>query len=214
MMRSSDLVAVLTGSTLIAVYLLAALLGGPAVRCGEPPIPANAASAAALPAPAAAAPGPAPWVRAGKPVPAEVLYNEQNPAPAPAAPVKERSWFNKLLFPTVMCPYCGRRVPTTKGSYWFLLVGFVGQMFFSGRFLVQWLAAEKARAPVIPEAFWWLSIFGSLLLLAYAISIMAWPIILGQTPNCFIYGRNLYFEKKNQAERARATPGSETERNE
>ena len=106
-------------------------------------------------------------------------------------------WHEKVLFPTVTCPYCGRRVPTWKGSYIFLVIGFIGQAAFSGRFLVQWLAMEKARASVIPVAFWWLSIVGSVLLLAYAISIRAWPIILGQTPSVFVYSRNLYFIRKN-----------------
>jgi len=116
------------------------------------------------------------------------------------------AWYERVLFPGVTCPHCGRRVPTRKGSYVFLLVGFVGQAAFSARFLIQWLASEKAKASVIPVAFWWFSIVGSLLLLAYAVSIVAWPIILGQTPNVFIYSRNLYFirKKRRKGEEPRA----------
>jgi len=152
---------------------------------------------------------PLPWVKAHQQVPAAALFNEENPAPPYKA--KLRSWHNRLLFPTVLCPYCGRRVPTQKGSYFWLLIGFIGQIGFTGRFFVQWVASEKARASVIPESFWWMSILGSAFLLIYSISILAWPIILGQTPNIFIYTRNLYFihkAKKKSAESNGAAPQS------
>ena len=52
---------------------------------------------------------------------------------------------------------------------WWVLLGFVAQAFFTMRFLVQWLASEKAGKSVIPLAFWWFSIGGGLLLLVYAL---------------------------------------------
>ncbi|MBN2711622.1 MAG: lipid-A-disaccharide synthase N-terminal domain-containing protein [Planctomycetes bacterium] len=103
-------------------------------------------------------------------------------------------------------------MPTNKGSYIFLIIGFLGQIGFTCRFLVQWIASEKARESIIPESFWWLSIVGSILLLIYSISILAWPIILGQTPNVFIYSRNLYFihmKKKNALNAAETKDGGE-----
>ena len=50
-----------------------------------------------------------------------------------------------------------------------ILLGFVAQFFFSMRFLVQWVASEKAKRSVVPIAFWFFSLFGGGLLLIYAI---------------------------------------------
>jgi lipid-A-disaccharide synthase-like uncharacterized protein len=50
---------------------------------------------------------------------------------------------------------------------WWVLLGFIAQAFFTMRFLVQWLASEKAGKSVIPMAFWWFSIGGGLLLFVY-----------------------------------------------
>ena len=50
-----------------------------------------------------------------------------------------------------------------------LAIGFAGQLLFTSRFLVQWIASEKRRQSIVPTAFWWLSLGGASLLLAYAI---------------------------------------------
>ena len=78
----------------------------------------------------------------------------------------------------------------------FLVIGFIGQAFFSMRFLVQWIASEKQGKSVIPLSFWIFSILGSSLLLIYAIYRKDPVFILGQAPNLFIYSRNLYLIKK------------------
>ncbi len=75
-------------------------------------------------------------------------------------------------------------------TFW-LLVGFIGQVFFTARFLVQWCVSEKKRASVVPNAFWWLSLLGGAALLAYAISRRDPVIISGQTMGLFVYTRNL-----------------------
>ena len=80
-----------------------------------------------------------------------------------------------------------------------LIIGFAGQAAFSARFLVQWLASERARKSVIPVAFWYLSIIGSLTLLAYAISRRDPVFILGQSMGVFIYGRNLVLIRREEA---------------
>lgn len=72
-----------------------------------------------------------------------------------------------------------------------LVVGFVGQAFFSGRFLVQWIASERKKASVVPVAFWWLSVAGGALLLVYAIHRGDPVFILGQACGLAVYGRNL-----------------------
>jgi len=49
------------------------------------------------------------------------------------------------------------------------VVGWLGNLVFFARFFVQWYATEKLKRVVVPTAFWWLSLAGSLLLLAYAL---------------------------------------------
>ena len=53
---------------------------------------------------------------------------------------------------------------------WWVLLGFVAQAFFTMRFVVQWIASERAGKSVIPLAFWWCSIGGGLLLFVYALT--------------------------------------------
>jgi lipid-A-disaccharide synthase-like uncharacterized protein len=71
------------------------------------------------------------------------------------------------------------------------MIGFVGQAFFTARFLVQWIASEKAGRSVIPVAFWFFSIGGGLILFAYALYRRDPVFILGQALGTFIYVRNL-----------------------
>ncbi|HUT56827.1 MAG TPA: lipid-A-disaccharide synthase N-terminal domain-containing protein [Phycisphaerae bacterium] len=71
------------------------------------------------------------------------------------------------------------------------VLGFVAQAFFAGRFLVQWIASERAGRSVIPVVFWYLSLAGSAGLLVYAI-VRADPVfILAYLFNGFVYIRNL-----------------------
>ena len=72
-----------------------------------------------------------------------------------------------------------------------IVIGFAGQSLFFARFLIQWLASEKAKRSVVPTAFWYFSISGSLVLLAYALHRADPVFILGQSLGCFIYLRNL-----------------------
>jgi lipid-A-disaccharide synthase-like uncharacterized protein len=72
-------------------------------------------------------------------------------------------------------------------------IGLSAQLLFSMRFLVQWIATEKARASIIPEAFWYFSFFGGVMLLAYACYRVDPVFIIGQATGLVIYTRNLYF---------------------
>jgi lipid-A-disaccharide synthase-like uncharacterized protein len=47
------------------------------------------------------------------------------------------------------------------------VIGYVGTFMFGGRWLVQFLASRRAGKPVIPRVFWYMSIVGSLMTLAY-----------------------------------------------
>jgi lipid-A-disaccharide synthase-like uncharacterized protein len=76
---------------------------------------------------------------------------------------------------------------------WWVMLGFVAQAFFTMRFLVQWIASERAGRSVIPIAFWWCSIGGGLLLLIYALYRRDPVFIAGQAFSFFVYSRNLYF---------------------
>jgi len=88
--------------------------------------------------------------------------------------------------------------------FW-LAVGFIGQVFFTARFLVQWWVSEKKQDSVVPIAFWWLSLVGGVTLLAYAISRRDPVIISGQAMGVFVYLRNLMLAGKGKAERVRNT---------
>jgi lipid-A-disaccharide synthase-like uncharacterized protein len=84
-----------------------------------------------------------------------------------------------------------------------LAIGFGGQAMFAARFLVQWLVSEKKRESVIPKAFWYLSIGGGAVLLAYAIHQRDPVFILGQSTGVFIYARNLMLlSRQRRAEAA------------
>lgn len=80
-----------------------------------------------------------------------------------------------------------------------ILVGFFGQALFGSRFLVQWIASERARASVIPIVFWWLSLAGGATLLAYAIWRKDPVFIFGQGLGLMIYARNLMLIHKHKA---------------
>ena len=73
------------------------------------------------------------------------------------------------------------------------LIGFLGQALFMMRFIYQWIASERARASVMPEAFWYFSLGGGLIVFAYAVHQQDIVFILGQGLGVFIYLRNIYF---------------------
>jgi lipid-A-disaccharide synthase-like uncharacterized protein len=80
----------------------------------------------------------------------------------------------------------------SKFDGWVVL-GFVAQGFFTMRFLVQWIASERARRSVIPVAFWFFSMGGGTLLLVYALYRRDPVFIAGQALGLVVYLRNLYF---------------------
>ena len=82
----------------------------------------------------------------------------------------------------------------------FLAIGFLGQGLFASRFIVQWIYSEKKGESYIPVVFWYLSIFGGIGLLTYALFRKDPVIIIGQLFGIFIYLRNLIliYKKKNE----------------
>src|SRR5260221_11413875 len=87
---------------------------------------------------------------------------------------------------------------------WWVIFGIVAHVMFTGRFLVQWIASEKEGRSVIPIAFWFFSIAGGLMLLAYAIYRRDPVFILGQAFGVFVYMRNLYLIMQEHERRSRA----------
>lgn len=73
-----------------------------------------------------------------------------------------------------------------------VVVGFAAQALFTMRFLVQWLASERAGRSVVPVTFWFFSVIGGALLLVYAISRHDPVFIAGQAAGLLIYARNLW----------------------
>lgn len=86
-----------------------------------------------------------------------------------------------------------------------LTVGFLAQMMFAMRFLVQWVYTERARRSVVPEAFWYFSLIGGLMLLVYAVYRVDPVFILGQAMGLVVYVRNLYFIRHHKRQE-RALP--------
>ena len=75
-------------------------------------------------------------------------------------------------------------------THW-LIIGFIGQVAFGARFVIQWVVSEKKGESTIPLAFWYCSIAGSIILLTYAIYREDPVFILGQSLGSVIYIRNL-----------------------
>jgi lipid-A-disaccharide synthase-like uncharacterized protein len=80
---------------------------------------------------------------------------------------------------------------------WWVLLGYLAQIMFTMRFVVQWIASERAGRMVMPIAFWFFSIGGGVLLFGYALYIRDPVFILGQGFGVFVYARNLYFELRD-----------------
>lgn len=73
-----------------------------------------------------------------------------------------------------------------------VILGFLAQAMFSARFLIQWIASERAGRSVVPIAFWFFSVAGGAMLFAYAIWRQDPVFIVGQGAGLFIYARNLW----------------------
>ena len=77
-----------------------------------------------------------------------------------------------------------------------LFIGFVAQLCFFSRFLVQWIVSERQGQSVIPISFWYLSIIGALGLLSYSLYRKDPVFITGQTMGLFVYARNLFLIRR------------------
>jgi lipid-A-disaccharide synthase-like uncharacterized protein len=79
----------------------------------------------------------------------------------------------------------------TWTEFTWVMVGLTGQLLFTARFLVQWLASEREKRSIIPIAFWYFSLGGGVVLLTYALYRADPVFVLGQSMGLIIYIRNL-----------------------
>jgi lipid-A-disaccharide synthase-like uncharacterized protein len=84
----------------------------------------------------------------------------------------------------------------TQATLW-LGVGFLGQLLFTARFVVQWITSERRGKSVIPLSFWWLSIAGGATLFIYALWRQDPVFIFGQGMGFVVYLRNLILIRRN-----------------
>jgi len=101
-------------------------------------------------------------------------------------------------FVTDFLQHLSVQYPKFQLDFW-LIFGFIGQAMFTMRFIVQWIASEKRKESVIPVAFWYFSLGGGLILLAYAFRQMDPVFIAAYLLNPIIYSRNLYFIYKKRS---------------
>lgn len=89
-------------------------------------------------------------------------------------------------------------------EFTWVMVGLGGQLLFTARFLVQWIASEVEKRSVIPIAFWYFSLAGGMVLFSYALYRGDPVFILGQSMGLVIYSRNLWLIHAEQHRNAAA----------
>jgi lipid-A-disaccharide synthase-like uncharacterized protein len=82
-----------------------------------------------------------------------------------------------------------------------LTIGFAGQLMFFLRFLFQWIYTEKHKKSIIPNIFWYFSLWGGILILIYAILKRDIVFIIGQSMGTFIYLRNIYYLRRESRQK-------------
>lgn len=92
-----------------------------------------------------------------------------------------REWIERLF-----------NISSPIGFLW-VSIGLLGQVLFTGRMVVQWLATEKKRHSVVPPIFWWMSLVGAMMLLTYFLWRRDIVGVLGQSFGLIVYFRNIYF---------------------
>jgi len=83
------------------------------------------------------------------------------------------------------------KVENTAELIW-VSVGLFGQLMFSMRFIIQWIASERVKKSVVPLTFWYFSMAGGIILFSYAVYRADPVFILGQAFGLIVYSRNLW----------------------
>ena len=79
----------------------------------------------------------------------------------------------------------------TYTEFLWVTFGTLGQLIFFSRWIIQWYFSEKSQTSIIPVAFWWCSLIGGIITLAYANRIGSFPFMLAQAIGIIVYSRNL-----------------------
>lgn len=100
---------------------------------------------------------------------------------------------------------------TSWASLAWVAIGLGGQIAFSGRMLLQWFVSEKEKRSVVPEAFWWMSLIGGIMLFAYFVWRQDVVGVLGQSSGLVIYARNirLIIKRRRREAKAAMSPASQ-----
>ena len=83
-----------------------------------------------------------------------------------------------------------------KIPLWLLLYGSMAQIIFTLRFVYQWIYSKRKDESLLPLGFWVISLFGSLIIVSYAIYRHDPVLILGQSTGLLAYGRNIWLSRK------------------
>ena len=86
-----------------------------------------------------------------------------------------------------------------KIPLWLLIYGSMGQIIFTLRFVYQWIYSKRKDESLLPIGFWIISLFGSLIIVSYAIYRKDPVLILGQSTGLLAYSRNIYLSKKSES---------------
>jgi len=97
-----------------------------------------------------------------------------------------------------LAPLLERYIPWMYAdSFVWTGIGLLANLLFGSRILVQWIATEKLKRVIVPSSYWYLSFFGGLLNMIYAIHLDKLPVIIGAGA-FVIYARNLFFLLKGK----------------
>lgn len=85
-----------------------------------------------------------------------------------------------------------------KSIDWLVIFGFFAQFIFFLRFVVQWWESEKKGESTIPPMFWYLSVFGTILILIYSLIRRDIVFSVASSLNMLIYIRNIMLLKNKK----------------
>ena len=106
------------------------------------------------------------------------------------------------LFNTLYQAASQYQMPFQENKVLWKIIGYTGMTMFFGRFFVQWIHSEIHKESKVPTAFWWQSLVGTVLMLAYSLRQHDPIYILGYVFNVIPYTRNLIliYRKKREEE--------------
>jgi lipid-A-disaccharide synthase-like uncharacterized protein len=96
---------------------------------------------------------------------------------------------------------------STAETIW-IAIGFLGQGLFFGRWVIQWIVSERTSKSQVPLSFWYMSLIGGLITLAYAIYRKDPVFIAGQGVGAVVYIRNLVLIRRQEPRPADGTAQS------